>query len=496
MSSGADSEDLPLSRFVREITLPHRAKVKEGYYEEGDDDGNREFSNGDIIDVRRIICPLVVLGYEDPVSQKEVRTSVTTRNPDVRFNVLTKKEMTAKPRHFRSVQELIDSWPLMVKCLSEHKVPVSADGKEPEFVTLQMEDELRLVRMIFDGKGGTFLECLLQRTMQLIQFQSTDPGSFVEVPDRMSYTLREIVDIALVERNLRVDYSPENPQSLPSGLPSDYAGVVVMEKPEVFVEICRLFKDEDSEKYVLSTPILVPIDCDIQISPRHEDYTDIPNEPRRLVELGASPEHVFPVVARIVGWTEQSGILLHHVTRPGDNVMIYARTAIDRILAHCNEKYFLIPTTHSGRFLRVHGKSKKPTEIQLNSLCDDSFPFNVQYHGNNAYSNTRDDLPWPAVLTFTAFIKADPCVLVSKLFGDVIGEGFHLPLRTNVVVQLQRRVKNGAKSPTRMSMFDNCSEEISGSTYTELMVSSPYANASDKSDCTTKRYASGSLLSR
>lgn len=498
MQSGRDQDNqvctedvsLPLSRFVREVNLPQRAKVREGYYEEGDADGNREFSNDDVVDVRRVICPLVILRYEDPVSQKVVRVSATTRNPDVRFHVLTRQEMTraAKPRHLRFVQELIDSWPNVVKCLSEHTILCSPDGKGPESVTILKDDELRLIRMIFDGKGGSFLECRVQRTTQLVRLQPSYAGSFVEVPDRMSYTLRELVDAAWVERNLRVDYSLEEQPCLPNGIPNNYTGVLVMEKPEVLVEMCRLLRYEDSVKNVLSPPLLVPIDCDIQVSPRHEEYTTLPNEPRSLVELGAVADHVFPVLARIVGWTEQSGILVNHMTRPGDHVILYARTAIDRVVARCGEKYFLIPTTHSGCFLRLHGKSRESTETQMNSLSNESFPFNVQYNSSDTYTNTRDDLPSSSMLTFSALIKADPCVVISKLFGDVIGEGFHLPLRTNITIQLQKRGKNAAKGPSRMSLFDNCSEEISESAYKKLMRSSPYEWTPVLSNCKAKRY--------
>lgn len=479
-ASFMDDSDYSLESFVWRVELPHRAKVTEGYYEPGDEDGDREFSNGEILEVRRLICPFVDLTFRHPSNDEESTITVSTRNQDLRFRVLTEKEAhgLATSKIFCDVREVIERWPNAIKSLTDHFVKVP--GSESSRIT--RGEELRLIRVINDGDAaGVRLELKLRSNNTLIQLPAEFAGSFYELEDPKSYSLQELVDVARVERFLRLDLSEVDERPQIRGLPRDFDGLLTMKKPQVLVEIARVLVRETTDEEYTGQPILCPINCDIKLTPREVAYMPLPFENFPLESLGKVCKERLPFVARLVSWNEETAILQNHMTRPGDDLVVYSHTSVDKILAHCGKRYFLIPVYHRGCFKRA-GKSKKDqVEVELGSLESKTFPCEVRYSNTSEYHNTIDDhLPLKEKLIFDQFVKAEPCVVVSKLFGDVIGGGYHLPLRTKIAVRMERRWKRSMATPQHMSHLDCCSEEITEELHHEMIRTNKCAVADGK----------------
>lgn len=464
--------DSTLEDFIAWTVLPQRAKVTQGYYEEGDEDGNREFSNGEIVDIRRVLCPLVDLNYTPRGTLTEAKVTVSTRIQHVRFHVATRKEALnlSKPLAFGSAKQLADNWPNMVRLTGDLRVAVGAGARSE--VIASKGDELRLIRLVFDDSHGVQLELNNHRSQQLVRIPYDCASSFVETQDPRSYTLQELVDMARVPRHLKIDFSGSGSGTGSTrdrvrirGIPPDYRGILKMDKPSALVEIARVLVNESTGTEYHGAPLLVPLDCDIRLAAREEAYQPLPFETLHLSKLEGRHAAKIPSVARVVAWTEESTVLRNHVTRPGDQLVVFAMTSVDKILAHSDGRFFLIPVSHRGCFTRTSRASK----LDLKSLGKSSFPFAVRYSNASEYRNTVDEyLPTDKDLTFDRYVKAEGSVVVSKLFGDVIGYGFHLPLRTKITVRLEKRWKI-SKDPPGMSHMDSCSEEILGTLYNELM---------------------------
>ena len=74
------------------------------------------------------------------------------------------------------------------------------------------------------------LECELKNltTLKLFRLPISYEGKFLEVDDTRSYTLRELCDMAPVERTLRL----VNAQEISiSGIPNNYCGFITMADP-------------------------------------------------------------------------------------------------------------------------------------------------------------------------------------------------------------------------------------------------------------------------
>ena len=468
-------EDINMSfeDFVSFFPIPQRAKILEGYWECGECD-TREFSAEEVIDIQRILCPFVRLAFRCPKTGTRMSQSVTPRYPKLRFRVVTEKEFSKleKSREFKGVDELIKVWPHVVETQFDQEVE---HGDVPAFLA---GDRLRMIRIVPLPHGEKALECKNSRTLQLIQLPLDYGGVFCEVEDPKGYTLQELVDIAKVPRILKIIQNSVNGTEQPipiSGIPAGFDDYLEMEKPALLVEINRVeYQIEETDEDVYRN-LLVPIDCEIYLAPRSDTYRCLVNKCEQLKKLVIESSNSFPFIARITGWKEETTVLQNHVTRPGDLLLFYSNREEDKvkkILARFEQRYFLIPTSHEGNFSRIAAKGKDLADLHLDSLDEDSsFPFEVEYNNAIPYSNIRDCLlPSDVRLTFEAFVT-EQSVVVSKLFGDTIGQAFHLPLRTNLQVKFERRWKMRLpkECTEKMSVFDWHAEEIVGTMYNEIM---------------------------
>ena len=465
MSFGKQELHMPLKDFVSIFPLPQRAKVTMGYYEVGESETNREFAAEDTIDVRRVICPFVCLTYTDPKTGQSGRASVTIKLP-FRFQVVTRQdaENLPSPQVFNNVQETVSAWPLAVRALEDH---VPTEGR---IVRFQEGDRLRLVRIAVTPNGQKTLELKSKQTGELIQLPMTYVGKFAELGDRRLYTLLELVEIAPVRRTLKLFSHDPNVAPIP-GIPRGYDGVIVLEKPMLLVEVCGIFPPDLKEETGASK-FLVPIDCEIEMSPRDVNYLC---QVENFLDLGKLMTQVeksysdYPFVVRVIDWKEETTILQNQVVRPGDLLVIYGRDTVCKIRARIGTRTVLIPVNHPGNFSlssRNTGKNSNGPFLCLQQLENACFPFSVTYSSevDCPYSNQADslleELTEKDPMVFESFEKDEPCVIVSKLFSDAIGAGFHLPLRTGLQVRYHSSWKRPEKTPRNLSASNCFAEEV------------------------------------
>lgn len=453
--------NMDLEEFVTKFTLPHVAKVKEGVYD-AYAQNSTDISNGELLEIYRVMYPMEVtlefLHSTSDAAKQRVKTS--TVNDELKFHILSRNE---KPAVYRTIADVVRLWPLMVRCEMDdaNESVAVVDGVALHRPAFRRNDELRPVRKIWVDRN-LLLECKEERTKQLIRLPATDAGRFLELTDPKSYTLQELIDIAVVDRRLKIDRSGKSISF--RGVPRDYSGTLLLSKPEVNVQASRLQQDEYSLEVTVSDPFLVPIDCGIVLSPRDETYQQKPSiyKTYSLSSLIGLPSLTYPSVARVVSWTEQSCVLQNHLIRPGDYLVFHARRSVNWILANGRHSFFLIPSTNRGTFLCNPGKSP----LKLDFLETQQFPINVLY-----FNDPDDSALEGESLSLDAFIKDEPCVLASKIFGDRVGIAFHLPLRTKIRVQPAewRGERLSRDPPTKFSTYDDSVEEIPIGLYEEIL---------------------------
>jgi hypothetical protein len=156
-------------------------------------------------------------------------------------------------------------------------------------------------------------------------------------------------------------------------------------------------------------------------------------------------------------YAQETIILENHLIRPLDQMVLYRMEPVRKLLAVYSREsssrhsfkspdtvqqlppsYYLIPVNHRGPFSYA---DRRHASSHVTSLSDlDSFPVRIAYAGCGSSSEAEDRvLPVDHVLTVEGFVD-DETVLAAKVFGcDAVGRGFHLPIRTELVVDVVRR---------------------------------------------------------
>lgn len=475
---------MSLEDFVTCYSLPQRAKVICGYWEastDGCDDSSREFAADEIIHLAQVVCPFVNLLVDDPSSGRTIGISLSIGFQGARFRVVSHRESVGSktPRVFKTVREMVTVFPHTVKALAGHR---NAVDEEKMF---NNGDRLRLVRVVSLPGGGKALECkLLRGNMRLLQLPIAYEGNFAEVDDPRGYSLHELVSIARVPRTLKICPNVASPSAIIPGIPANFNGCVTMERPQLLVHIERVQQQEDGNPDGAEAdgkPFLVPVDCPIEISLREDTYQGSDFSSLTTKDLVKKYGASTPFVARVTDWFEETSVLHQHLVRPGHELVFIREETRSNILVRekPHKRHFLIPIDHNGSFFRLNhiredcGVTRR-TLLDLKSLEDASFPFDVVCtKDDNPYSNLPEDvLPMDMTLTFEAFVKEDPTVVVAKLADGIICKCFHLPTRTGLSLQFERRWHTAGQAEAfkqRWSDRDCLAEEISGTVYNEFM---------------------------
>jgi hypothetical protein len=462
-----DSREMSLEEFIATHSLPQRAKVTGGFDDPYNPDNS--FSNNDVIEVCRVLCPIVMLAFQHPGTHKEVRISVSTRNT-TRFRLapLTASP-TYTPKVFNNVRQVAEAWPMAVEARMDH----ATTGSRHTMV-FKRGDILRVVRLdrrtSDSGASKVVLEFKNLTSLALFALPLDYDSCFVEVPDNSrTFTLAELADIARVPRKLYLCpedqrmYENNSSQDWIPAIPPDFQGEVLVERPDYLVEV-RVLPDTDNETdgeeiYVMER-FLVPIECDVTLVACESDYVVMSHKQCRLEELCQKPPNVLPRVAQILRWEEETTILQNNFIRPGDFLVLYRLENIRKLAVQVEQRYFFVPLNHPNKFVsnnsaRIFLLRELPPSNQMR------FPFQMTF----AETPTTDNiLPSKATLIVNGVFEEMVVVAAKIACGEHLKAAFRLPLRTCLELRFQSRWRKGTTS-SKFSPWDGVTEEVTETVY-------------------------------
>ena len=461
MAGHEESSSMTLAEFISIFPLPRRAQVTEGFQDPYNDDN--EWSKDDIIQVNRVVCPFVRLSFRNPLNGEDICLSVSTKNR-TQFQVVC--PMTPV-RSFVEVSELVRDWPLLVKVRKDWS-PNTACEKYGGF---KCGDRLRLIRQVPSDDGKKLLECSVVDQMRLVQLPMNCQGMFLEISTNRTYTLCELVQMAAVERRLKIVRNVNFPTCI-RGVPADFDNTLRFELPQILVELELISELEEMDRVTETgekledIKFLVPADSDIRVMSSGGDAVDR-RRTHTLAQIGLFTADIYPFLTQIGDWSNEPTILYNHHTRPGDQLVIYGvEKSVSKILARCvdHSRYFVIPVNHQGHFVQVllDGYVKA---VHLSDMLKATLPQDVRLRLDK--NLTDDPLLDDQAITLEAIIESEDTVLVSKRCIAVIGDSFHLPLRTPMKVVFKQHLK--APPKPKLSARDMFAEEISESEYSILI---------------------------
>ncbi|KAK2144461.1 hypothetical protein LSH36_754g00013 [Paralvinella palmiformis] len=330
--------DQSLGEFVNTHPLPARVKVTEGLYNPEQTDW--EFSNGDVLDLFRIVCPTVELAFVDPASGRRRSVTASTGSPCL-FRILPYVPGESAERDksvtVNGVLELIRIWPTTV-CI--RNVVETEDG-EP---LVNKGDTLRLKRLVHK-ENRYLLECSNQHSELLRLPLSTELQCFV-IEDSVSKTLTEITEIpGRVERRLRLTDDSINRTRPIRGLPVDVTVDLFMKPPHRFVEIHP--SESPGEQF------MAPIDIDITVSDRDDDYCGLSFRWYDLETFVSANHPKFPMVVSIADWNEDPISLQAIRASVGDRIVLYSRKDVYKLACRVDFDYFAVPLDYDAKCIKT-----------------------------------------------------------------------------------------------------------------------------------------------
>jgi len=464
MGDESAEQSMTIEDFITAYPLPQRAKVTAGYLPDDDEDVP-DFSTGDVIDIKRVLCPFVSLSFTNPQTKQLVTISTSASYKD-KFTIVSQSDIKkVKGSYtFENIQELIQVWPRVFTAIPE---------QSNASLQFTRSHKLRLIRIMPKVENNSVersCEFSNLTTLQLFQLPLSYKGKFVEEKDTRSYTLRELIDIAPVARTLKL--VDKKNISIP-GIPISYDDNLKLEKPKFLLQVKRIIEDPDETDNNIEDPytmqdILLPVATDIELSRREDVYSPKCGVSCNLRDNISSMFINGSFVVQIQSWDEETTILQNHVTMPGTFLLVHRQETQDKVLAHCDKRFFLIPVKHNGTYRPVESDGLLASKaFNMSTLSRIPFPSRAKYSPSAEYVNQADDvLPTTEILTLDVFF-AEETILVSNMMGDVIQRPYHLPLRTGLCIRYIRRWRTPEQQP--ISERDDFVEELSFDRFDELI---------------------------
>ena len=327
---GARAElSLPLREFLECFPPPQIGKLLEGF----EAPEALDIKAGSLLEFNRKVNPDVPLSFQDSWGGDSWITVTLPLEFQGKFKPMPydpASQDTSGDHIYHTVEDLIKAFPVYVQANSSYGSPEISD--EPFF---KCGDRFKLTRLVYDNSHQKQLECHLINESRLLCLPMHCIGDFTVVPDDNSYLLSDLV--ALPSRRRRVQVAEDTQVKIP-GLPSNFTGDLFVEEPDYFIEACLV---HDS-----STIIGLPHNLDMTIRP--EDATM--DRGHLLNNFATNNSNLFPVVARVTDWDEETHILENHFIKPGVELVIHGWTRQSKILAKAGNDYYAVPLTYQGRF--------------------------------------------------------------------------------------------------------------------------------------------------
>ena len=340
---------LPLKEFLECFHPPQVGKIVSGLPEDILIQEDLNISEGTILTFHRKINPNVSITFQDSWgkdSQDFVKLTLPVEFPG-KFRIMPYEPTTgdiSEDHIFPTVEDLIKVFPDFVQA----NVSYGSKSENPAGC-FKCGDRLKLTRLMYRD-GEKVLECRPLNGSHLISLPMNCVGNFTVVPTNNEYLLADIV--SLMPRKRRVEFvrSSSSRQINIPGLPANYQGDIFVEEPEYFVEASPLHDP--------NLIIGLPHDLDMVVSADQASF----ERGFLLNSFATNNRNIFPVVARVSDWDEETTILENHFIKPGVELVIHGWTRQSKVLARCGNRYFAIPLTYQGRF------RLKPQEYK--GVCD------------------------------------------------------------------------------------------------------------------------------
>ena len=341
-SSAVKLKDLKLSLkdFLECFPPPQSGRIVDGY--EPDFDTHEAFNlpTGSVLNFHRQVSPNVPLSFRDTWGGSSADHLIKVTLPiefQGKFRVLPFDPSTGEtsPDHvYHTVEDMVKAFPVYVQANCSHEVK----GTDTSYLSsLVCGDRLKLIRLVHKY-GRKLLECRRLSESRLILLSMACVGDFKGLPDHNEYLLSDLMSMLPRRRRLQVCESSRNTHKIP-GLPGDFRGDLLLEEPEAFVEASPM----DDPGLIIG----LPNNLNITVSPQDNSY----DRGQLINTFATNNRNLFPVVARVTDWDEETTILENHYVKPGIELVIHGWTRQSKILASTsNSRHYAIPLTYQGQF--------------------------------------------------------------------------------------------------------------------------------------------------
>ncbi|ELU18837.1 hypothetical protein CAPTEDRAFT_210308 [Capitella teleta] len=327
-------EKFALQEFVELFPSPQSGRIAESSSPGFDPYDAFDIPRGAVCKFKRKVNPSIELSFceqagssnrEPRVTSVEVPLECPARFFLLPFDPVSRDD---SPDHiYHAVADLIEAFPISVQANCSYGR--NDDENKHGF---DCGDRFRLNRLVYRD-GVRFLECRLldDGRLRLLPFDAV--GDFTVLPDDTEHTLADIA--ALPPRKRRLQFA-SNALSVPGLPPTTNSGDLFAEEPESFIEAS------------LPDGVIIglPSDIDMDVIPDESTF----ERGQLLNTFSTNNRSLFPVVARVVDWDEETSILENHFIRPGVELVIHGWTRQSKVIARCNEQNFAIPLTYQGKF--------------------------------------------------------------------------------------------------------------------------------------------------
>lgn len=343
----ASNINLSLRDFLECFPPPQSGRIVDDFKPDFDAHEAFNISKGAVLNFHRQVSPNVPLSFRDPWGGTRSDHLVRVTLPlefQGKFRLLPFDPVTGSisPDHiYRKVQDLVQAFPVYVQANASYKGKVTGYGRDNDLSNIVDDsfsygDCFKLIRLVHKD-GCKQLECRLMNESRVRLLPMDCVGNFTVLPDDNEYLLSDLMSMLPRKRRLVVCDSTRDKFKIP-GLPANFTGDLFLEEPEAFVEASPL---EDP-----GLIIGLPNTLQLTVSPEEDCY----DRGQLLNTFATNNRNIFPVVARVTDWDEETTILENHYVKPGIELVIHGWTRQAKILAEANGTYFAIPLTYQGKF--------------------------------------------------------------------------------------------------------------------------------------------------
>ncbi|KAK2168954.1 hypothetical protein LSH36_13g21002 [Paralvinella palmiformis] len=327
---------LPVCEFLEHFVPPQCGRIVEGYPQDFDAYEAFEIPRGCSLTFCRKVNPNVPLSFQDSwggaVAEHWLKITLPVEYQG-KFELLPYDPMSGDTRAdhiYHTVEELVKAFPPYVQANASYGDKI-LDAKS----AFSCGDRLKLLRLVIKD-AVKYLECRLLSEPQILRLPMECAGDFTTLTTNNSYLISDL--ISMVPRRRRVKLAADSPKHLSKlpGLPDNYAGELFIEKPDAFIEASPV----DDSGLIIG----LPSDLDLMI------YPDETSQGQLFSSFVNANRNLFPVMARVLDWGQETSILENHRMKPGVQIVIHGWTKQSKVLAICGDNYYTIPLTYTGTF--------------------------------------------------------------------------------------------------------------------------------------------------